>query len=90
MQSGIVMLHIMTNNSISTGLILLAPTVYEVLGGNVVERASNYKLLGVQLSDDLKWNNHVDYIYKKACKKLYSLCVLRRAGVEQRSILKFI
>ena len=27
MQSGIVMLHIMTNNSISTGLILLAPTV---------------------------------------------------------------
>ena len=27
MQSGIVMLYIMTNNSISTGLILLAPTV---------------------------------------------------------------
>ena len=59
-----------------------------VLGGNVVERVSNYKLLGVQLSDDLKWNNHVDYIYKKACKKLYSLRVLRKAGVEQRNIPK--
>ena len=59
-----------------------------VIGSNVVERVTNYKLLGVQLSEDLKWNKHVDYIYKKACKKLYSLRVLRRAGVEQRNILK--
>ena len=29
MQSGIVMLYIMPNNSISTGLILLAPTVFQ-------------------------------------------------------------
>jgi hypothetical protein len=56
-----------------------------VIGSNVVERVTNYKL---QLSEDLKWNKHVDYIYKKACKKLYSLRVLRRAGVEQRNILK--
>ena len=40
-----------------------------VIGSNVVERVTNYKLLGVQLSEDLKWNKHVDYIYKKACKK---------------------
>ena len=59
-----------------------------VIGSNVVERVTNYKLLGVQLSEDLKWNKHVDYTYKKACKKLYSLRVLRRAGVEQRNILK--
>ena len=59
-----------------------------VIGSNVVERVTNYKLLGVQLSEDLKWNKHVDYIYKKACKKLYSPRVLRRAGVEQRNILK--
>ena len=59
-----------------------------VVGNNVVERVNNYKLLGVQLSEDLKWNKHVEYIYKKACKKLYSLRVLRRAGVEQKNILK--
>jgi hypothetical protein len=59
-----------------------------VIGSNVVERVTNYKLLGVQLSGNLKWNKHVDYIYKKACKKLYSLRVLRRAGDEQRNILK--
>ena len=60
-----------------------------VIGSNVVERVTNYKLLGVQLSEDLKWNKHVDYIYKKACKKIiYPLRVLRRVGVEQRNILK--
>ena len=31
MQSGIVMLYIMPNNSISTGLILLAPTVLQYI-----------------------------------------------------------
>ena len=40
-----------------------------------------YKILGVILSDDLKWNSHLDYIAEKACEKLYSLRVLRRAGV---------
>ena len=30
----------------------------------------------------------MDYIVKKACKKLYSLRVLRRAGVSRASILK--
>ena len=52
-----------------------------VIGSNVVERVNNYKLLGVQLSEDLKWNKHVEHIYMKACKKLYSLRVLRGAGV---------
>ena len=36
-----------------------------LIGSNLVERVTNYKLLGVQLSEDLKWNKHVDYIYKK-------------------------
>ena len=49
MQSGIVMLHIMTNNSISTGLILLAPTVsvgYETnLRNNINRKHTKYKEL---------------------------------------------
>ena len=36
----------------------------------VIERVSSYKLLGVYIDDDLRWNSHVDYIYKKACKRL--------------------
>ena len=36
----------------------------------------------------LKWDIHVNYMHKKACKKLYSLRILRRAGVDRESILK--
>ncbi len=55
-----------------------------VLGGNVIEFVNTYKILGVIMDKDLKWNCHIDYITKKACKKLYSL----RAGVRQANILK--
>jgi hypothetical protein len=44
--------------------------------------------LGVILSSDLKWNPHIEYIVRKANKKLYPLSVLRRAGVDQKSLLK--
>ena len=45
-------------------------------------------ILGVFIDSDFRWNSHVDYIYKKACKRLYSLRILRRAGVDQASMLK--
>ena len=59
-----------------------------VVGNNCIDRVSPYKILGVFIHSDLRWNSHVDYIYKKACKKLYSLRILRRAGVDQGSMLK--
>ena len=59
-----------------------------VVGNNCIERISTYKILGVFIDSDLRWNSHVDYVYKKACKRLYSLRILRRAGVDQASILK--
>jgi hypothetical protein len=37
------------------------------LGNKTVQQVSSYKLLGVFLSDDFKWNKHIDYIYTKAC-----------------------
>ena len=59
-----------------------------VVGSNAIEGVSTYKILGVFIDSDLKWNSHVYYTYKKACKKLYSLRILRRAGVDQGSTLK--
>ena len=41
------------------------------------------------MDNDLKWNCHVDYIIKKACKKLYSLGILRRASLVPRSSHRF-
>lgn len=31
---------------------------YDNIGNNLIERLSCYKHFGVQLSNDLKWNNH--------------------------------
>ena len=45
---------------------------------NVVKHA---KLLGVTISDDLKWNLHVNTICKKASKRLYALRLLRRNAI---------
>ena len=59
-----------------------------VVGNNGIERLSTYKIIRIFIDIDLTLNSHVDYIYKKACKKLYSLRILRRAGVDQDSILK--
>ena len=40
------------------------------------------------MDNELKWNCHVDYIIKKACKKLYPPRVLHRARVSQPNILR--
>jgi hypothetical protein len=59
------------------------------IGNNIIERVMlTYKSLGFILSSDLKWNPHTEYIVKKANKKLYPLRVLRRAGVDQKDLLK--
>ena len=58
------------------------------LGDKVIDQVSSYKILGVHLQNDPKWDIHIDYIYKKACERLYSLRILRQAGVDQESILK--
>ena len=43
-----------------------------VLGNNTVECVTTYKLLSIIISNDLKCNEHIDYILK-ALKRLNSL-----------------
>ena len=81
--------HNMRLNSIKCNEMLINFVLYPnftlrplVVGNNCIERVSIYKIIGVFIDRDLRWNNHVDYIHKKACKKLYSQCILRRAGVD--------
>ena len=40
------------------------------------------------ISDDLKWNAHVQYVVAKAAKRLYALMLLKRVGVMPKDILK--
>ena len=58
------------------------------VGYKEVERVGTYKLLGVIISGDLKWNAQVQYVVTKAAKRLYALRLLKRVGVMPKDILK--
>ena len=42
-----------------------------VVGDAVAKQVDNCKLLWVYISSDLSWNEHVDFIVKKATKRLF-------------------
>ena len=48
------------------------PVAPIIVGSSLIEKVSCYKLLGVHLSDDLTWNEHVTHIVKKGSKRLYA------------------
>ena len=41
------------------------------LGNTTIEKVKKYKLLGVILTVDLKWKEHIAYIYEKATKETF-------------------
>ena len=45
------------------------------------------KLLGLIISDDLTWTEHINSICKKASKRLYYLILLRRSGLGKKDLL---
>ena len=52
-----------------------------VVDNDVIEQADSTNILGLVLSNDLTWNNHVDFMVKKANKRLFLLTLLKRADV---------
>ena len=52
-----------------------------------IERVQHAKVLGVTISSDLTWNQHVDNIVSKAARRVYMLYQLKRAGVKTHDLL---
>jgi len=50
--------------------------------------SNDAKVLGMFLSANLKWNKHVDYSISRASKKIFHLCLLRRACSRRIVLLK--
>ena len=61
-----------------------------VIGSNTIERVMAYKLLGVYVSNDPKWNHHVEVIVQKGNRSLYSLRVLKQCGAPPASLAKVL
>jgi hypothetical protein len=59
------------------------------LSGATVDRVAIFKLLGVHVSNDLKWAQHVDAISAKAASRLYFLKQLKRTGAPLSDLLCF-
>ena len=60
-----------------------------VVNGMPIELVASPKILGLNVSSDLKWNCHIDSIIKKAKKCLYSLSQLKRCGLGTRERVQF-
>ena len=54
-----------------------------------IELVATAKILGLDVSSDLKWNSHIDSIIKKAQKRLYCLSQLKRSGLGTRGQVQF-
>ena len=60
-----------------------------IVNGNPIERVSCIKLLGLNISSDLKWNNHISEIIKKTSARLYCLRQLKRANIATKELITF-
>ena len=51
-----------------------APVSELQLMDSAIKRLHSYKILGLNVSDNLPWNTHIAYLFKKANKRLHALC----------------
>jgi hypothetical protein len=81
-------LNVSKTKELRVGFSKLIPSFAPItICGQEVDVVSEAKLLGVVLSDDLKWNRHIDYICKKAAKCLYGLCFLKRNALPSHILI---
>ena len=60
-----------------------------VVNGKDIDVVPKAKVLGLTLSSNLNWNNHVDEIVKKSRKRLYCLSQLKRSGLKPPELIQF-
>lgn len=56
---------------------------------STMEAVESYRFLGTIISQDLKWDNHIDSIVKKAQQRLYFLRQLKKFNLPQELLIQF-
>ncbi len=56
---------------------------------STVAAVESFRFLGSTISRDLKWDNHIDSIAKKAQQRLYFLCQLQKFNLPQELLKQF-
>ena len=52
-----------------------------------LDRVSSHKVLGLNIMDNMKWNNNVKDIVEKASKRIYIIRVLKRSGAPPQDLI---
>ncbi len=61
-----------------------------LIQGQTTVRVEKAIILGMSITQDLKWNEHVNNITKKAAKRLYLLKQLKRSGLDSKDLKCFL
>ncbi len=56
---------------------------------STVSAAESFRFLGTTISQDLKWDNHIESIVKKAQQRLYFIRQLRKFYLPQKLLIQF-
>ncbi len=56
---------------------------------STVTAVESFRFLGITISQDLKWDNHIESIVKKAQQRLYFLRQLRKFNLPQELLKQF-
>ena len=59
------------------------------IDGRSVQQVKSTHLLGVTLSEDLKWQSHIDEITTKASQCLYFIILLKRTTIDPHQHIHF-
>ncbi|KAK1788752.1 hypothetical protein P4O66_002563 [Electrophorus voltai] len=59
------------------------------INGTTVERVGSFRYLGVQISEDLSWSRHTNFLAKKAHQRLYQLRRLRDFRLRSKVLRNF-
>jgi hypothetical protein len=71
------------------GSILRNPPPQVSIDDGIIERVTAFKLLGVTITNDLSWNEHVSTICAKAGRRLHLLTLLKRSFVPCADLLQY-
>jgi hypothetical protein len=53
-----------------------------------ISQVESAKVLGITISDNLKWNNHINNIVKKTSQRLFMLSQCRRSGLKASDMIQ--
>jgi len=59
------------------------------ISGSEIERVTTFKLLGVIIDCNLKWNKHLDYLCLKSASRIHFLKQLKHSRLSSDELLHF-